>query len=419
MSTDWTLVGAVLGAGLLLGGFFLLLLGRRGAQIPAAPPPTNLRDLRAERDQLIDRLRELELDSRDPELVAKERRLLELRAARVLRDLDRAAREAPPASAPPAHSPSTLRGFAWGLGSAVFVALLFVLVLQFSQDRAPGAPPTGAPLGAASPEEQPDPELLALIRRVEGAPENADAKLDLIQGLLARERFVDAWPFIQQLAESHPDSPRRLLYEATVREAMGQWAEARALLERALEGDASLAEAWVRRGLVSFELEDWETAVRSWEEALRLRPDGTSVLEPVIAEARRRMEGGEAAPMQPPTAAGEAPSPVEEGAMHITVELSEAAKARAGEGGFLFVTARPAGVEAGPPVAAKRLPVQDFPLELSLGPGDTMMGQPFPPSARIEARLDRDGDAATRDADDPRAMADGVAPGSALRLVLE
>ena len=48
-----------------------------------------------------------------------------------------------------------------------------------------------------------------------------------------------------------------------------------------------------------------------------------------------------------------------------------------------------------------------------------MMGQPLPARARLEARVDADGDPLTRDASDPAARQDDVAAGSTgLRLVL-
>ena len=48
------------------------------------------------------------------------------------------------------------------------------------------------------------------------------------------------------------------------------------------------------------------------------------------------------------------------------------------------------------------------------------MGQPLPAHARLEARVDSDGDPLTRDAKDPKAQLDGVTAGSSrLRLVLQ
>src|SRR5690606_25641256 len=327
----------------------LLLRGRRSAPATEAATHSSLGDLHAERDLLLERLRALEFDEGDPEAVAAERRALELRAARVLRAIVRAERAAPAAPVPAAPASSALRGFAWGLGTAAFLGLLVALALHFSKDRSPPAPSMA---GAAMALDA-DPELVGLIARVESEPESVEARLDLIQGLLARERYVDAWPFIQALAATHPDHPRRLLYEATVREAMGHWEIARDLLDRALEGDASLTEAWVRRGLVSFELGDSAAALESWETALRQRPDGRQVLEPVIAEARRRLEEGAPPPARQP-APTRAPSAEAAGeSLHIRIDLSSDARARIGEGGGLFVTARPAGVRAGPAADAK------------------------------------------------------------------
>jgi len=49
-----------------------------------------------------------------------------------------------------------------------------------------------------------------------------------------------------------------------------------------------------------------------------------------------------------------------------------------------------------------------------------MMGQPLPARARVEARIDSDGDPLTRVPTDPSARLDGVAAGSTrLRLVLQ
>jgi hypothetical protein len=81
--------------------------------------------------------------------------------------------------------------------------------------------------------------------------------------------------------------------------------------------------------------------------------------------------------------------------------------------------ARAAGVTAGPPLAVKRLVPSAFPLAFELSDGDSMTGQPLPERVRIEARLDSDGNAATRDPNDPKGALDNVAVGAGgLKLVL-
>jgi hypothetical protein len=84
----------------------------------------------------------------------------------------------------------------------------------------------------------------------------------------------------------------------------------------------------------------------------------------------------------------------------------------------LFVYVRNAHAEVGPPIAVKRLAAV-FPASFDLGQADSMMGQEFPESVAVEARLDSDGNPLTRDPADPRVRIDDVPAGSTgLRLVL-
>ena len=57
---------------------------------------------------------------------------------------------------------------------------------------------------------------------------------------------------------------------------------------------------------------------------------------------------------------------------------------------------REAGFGAGPRSRRKRLPVSSFPVAFEIGEADAMMGQPFPDTLLVEARLDADGDPTTR-----------------------
>ena len=79
---------------------------------------------------------------------------------------------------------------------------------------------------------------------------------------------------------------------------------------------------------------------------------------------------------------------------------------RVPEGAVLFLIARTSG--SGPPVAAKVIPAPEFPLAFELGPEDRMArDMPYEGPFQLTARVDADGDAATRATGDLRGMADG------------
>lgn len=434
--TDWLTPVLVLTVGLVVGVFLAILLtrGRRpaGRSLSAATPEA-IRDLRAEKDALIGQLRELELTGagRSPEQLAIERYQLELRAATVWRDLDRAehTRTESVVTAPQAPAPAGNRWVSAGIwigGIGVFAGALVFALLNATSDRAPGGSLTGnTSIGPTGPGEEarPDPDLVRLMGIVAENPGDHGAHLDLAQAFISRDRLVEAFQVVQAANAIEPGHARALTYEAVVRQAMGMSDRALQLLDAAVEKDPHLAEAWVRRGLSAFEMGQWQKAIDSWEQALKIRPDGQSALGPVIEEAKKRLAGGGGeAHAQAPAPAHPAPAaaPAEDGAVKLVVDLAPEAKGKVPAGATLFVYARPAGVTAGPPIAAKRIPVSGtFPIELTLGPSDSMMGQPFPTPAMIEARLDADGNAMTRDPSDPRAAVDQVSPGGdPVRMVL-
>jgi hypothetical protein len=102
------------------------------------------------------------------------------------------------------------------------------------------------------------------------------------------------------------------------------------------------------------------------------------------------------------------------------VELDPALVGQVSASGILFVFVREAGFGAGPPAAARRFPVTSFPMGFEIGEEDAMMGQAFPDTLLVEARLDADGDPTTRPPTDPKARLDDVKAGSrTVRLVLK
>jgi hypothetical protein len=85
----------------------------------------------------------------------------------------------------------------------------------------------------------------------------------------------------------------------------------------------------------------------------------------------------------------------------------------------LFVIARSTGT--GPPLAVKRMPAGPFPLDFEIGPGDVMIeGRPFTGPIQLSARIDADGDPASRGPTDLAGIADAtVEPGaSGVEIVL-
>ena len=113
-----------------------------------------------------------------------------------------------------------------------------------------------------------------------------------------------------------------------------------------------------------------------------------------------------------------APAPVSNSRISGTIELDAAAASRVTVPTIVFVIARAEGAREHP-VLAKRLDVQSFPIPFTLGPEDSMMGQIPSGHLELEARVDRDGDAMTREAGAPAGQLPSIQLGNSnLRLVL-
>jgi hypothetical protein len=152
------------------------------------------------------------------------------------------------------------------------------------------------------------------------------------------------------------------------------------------------------------------------------QPDLSRIF-PAGAEESERLRGAMETPQLPP-APGEGPRGADAFAeappIRGVVRLAEGVGEGAGERAVLFVIAR--GGAAGPPLAVKRFPAPAFPLDFELGPGDRMLKTlPFAGELRLSARLDGDGDAASRQPGDLQGEAPGTfEPGdSGVTIVLD
>lgn len=94
-----------------------------------------------------------------------------------------------------------------------------------------------------------------------------------------------------------------------------------------------------------------------------------------------------------------------------TIELDRAIADSASGPVTVFVIARDKNGK-GHPMLAKRIDVASFPVKFSLGPEDSMVSQAPPGYVSLEARIDLDQDATTREPGAPATRLESVAIGS-------
>ena len=426
---DWGPAVAVLVAGLAVGALVLWRVMPRGAvsKTPSVVPLTQ-RDLEGKYQALLVQLRELDdaAGKRSPEQIGAERHALEHTAARVLRELEglgnttpaseppkkkKAAAAAPTSAAAPA---TALQGFLWGVGSVAVLGLLFYFVSQQSRARAPGGSVTGeTPTQAAAPPD--DAELRERRAAVEKNPQDVDERLELVRLYLVRQDMMSVFQETQAVLKLQPGNPRALSYQALVRLAMGQAPQAEAMLKQALAKDPKLLDAYLHLMLVYVRSERGADAEKVLKDVSQRFPEQAESFRQLLSEMRARMKDEPRAAQAP--AQGEDPharvgAAPDEKKVSGTLELDPALRASSFAGAIVFVTLREGGFGAGPPLAAKRLPLGAFPMPFEIGASDSMTGEPLPKDLLIEARIDADGDPMTRPRTDPYGSADRVPVGT-------
>ena len=429
--TDWTSAIAILGAGLIIGILFIVFYGRRKSA--SINVDLERKDLEAKRDALIAQLRALPDDAVD------EHARLERETANVLRRLDErgvaaASQPAEPATgrrppAPASMNPA-IKGFLWGAGSFAALGALAYFVMQSATPR---EPQQTAPMAQAQQQQQPpDAFVQQLEAAVQKDPDNAALRNDLAQAYLERDNLMGVFEQTKVVLAKNPNDSRALTFQALVRMAMGEGQAAMSMLQQATKIDPKNLDGWVALAWVHAQNGQMKEAEASIAEAIKVSPGDKARLEEVLQQMKGHSQqqqpasqqaGGELPAGHPPVggeppamaaAAAPAAAPGDGKNVRVTLNLDAAATTRTG---IVFVMAR--GPSGGPPVAVKRLLATNFPLTVDLGAADSMMGQPLPATFRLEARLDTDGDAATKPPTDPKAALDGVAPGAVVTLSLK
>ena len=463
-AVDWTPALVILAIGLALGAFFVFRARRAARSAAALGSPADLerRDLEGQREALLAQLRELEDTSAKltAEQLQSQRGALELELARVLRALDQqggvtrrpaaASAEAVPAvpaaaAAAPASPGSSVKGFLWGVGSMAAVAGLFLWVSRSAEVRQQGAPPTGQGMGAGPSQQAPQSgpatdEERQLQARVDQNPEDLEARLQLGEAYLRRGDLMGVWNESKYVIDRQPDDPRAQMLQAIARTAMGQPEMAAQLLEKAVAKAPEMEEAHLQLGRAYLIMGREKDAERAFAAARQRFPEDAPEISRIYEELKQQIAsegaglpqgenphakvGAPGAPAaQPAAAAQPAPAAAPNGPTRRVagqIEIDPALLAQVAPGSVIYVMARPAGETGGPPVGVVRLPATGFPVSFELGDGQSMSGAPLPDQLRLEARVDKDGNAATKDPDDPRAVLDNVGLGRAdVKLVLK
>ena len=414
--TDWLSAGGMILSGLIVGFMFWY-----GMKSRAPKPDVERLDLEAKRDVLLQQLRELKETGGSVE----EQRRLERETADVLRALDK--RKAVPPKTAAAAAPvaadvniaaltraASIRGFIWGAAS---VAVLGGIGWFVTEKATPKTETASAPMASApqsQQQQQPDPALQQIEAAVAKSPDDLEMRNQLAKAYLERENLMGVFEQTKYILARTPDDARALTYQALVRMSMGQRDPAAEMLRHAIKSDPQLLDAYVALAWDDIQRGKTAEAEAQIAEATRRHPEQKARLDDVLSKMKEQAKNP-----APATAAESTPAaaPVSGPSVHVTLTLAGAAPS---PNAVLFVIARAAGQTAGPPAAVKRIAGPTFPLDIDLSAADSMMGQPLPATVRIEARLDSDGDAMTKNPSDPHAVQDGVATnGTKVSLALQ
>ena len=385
MSTDWLSASAMLLSGLIVGIMFLYGMKRRDEK-------TDLerKDLEAKRDALITELR--------TETSPEERTRLELEAAAVLKKLDRgapppsAAKSAKKGAADGGGAPprsSTVVGFLYGAASVAVIGGIAYFVTQSAKPKEEAS----APQAMQAQPQQTDTAVQQLEAAVQRNPSDLNARNDLAKAYLDRENMDAVIQQTQFVLQQKPEDARALTYEALVRISMGQKDAAADMLKRATKSDPDLLDAWVGVAWLNAQEGNTKGAEAAINEAKKRHPDEAQRLDALMMHLK---------PATP-----------------IKITLNVDPGTQVPSNGVIYIMARAAGQESGPPLAVRKVELGAFPLNAEISSADSMSGEQLPAKVHIDVRIDTDGNPMTKSPGDLTAKQDNVAVGQSITLKLK
>jgi len=291
-------------------------------------------------------------------------------------------------------------------------------------DVAAAAPAPGA--SGPSPQQQIEAMVAKLAERLKTTPDDVQGWTMLARSYTVLGRFGEAIPAYARAAELEPNNAGLLADYADAVAAPQQTAnnpQSTALIERALKADPRHFKALALAGSAAFDRGDYAVAISQWQKiAVQLPPDSELAprVQAMIADARGKLAGNDAAPAASTSPQVAAARPAASGAMPAggtsvsgTVTLDPALAAQAAPGDSVFVFARAANGSR-MPLAVQRAQVKDLPLafklddSMAMAPGMTLSSAS---QLTVGARISKSGTAIAQPGDLSGEVT-GVAPGA-------
>ncbi len=261
-------------------------------------------------------------------------------------------------------------------GWPLAIVLAFALPLAgwqlYQRIGSPGILTVKTASNATSPADSPQALQKSLEERVQVNPEDLEAWVLLARLHHELKRFDQAEQAYLKAMKLAPEEPLILVELAENRLfASGQRTfddQSRQWLRDALTMDPQNQKALWLLGLDASQHEQWELAKHYWETLMPQLPAGSEVYAAVLKQLKQVYQQlGE--PVPDTLAKTTAPF-----ALKLLVELDASLQSKLPDNPVLFVFARAAD---GPPmpVAARKLPLGAFPMELTLSDADSLMPQ--------------------------------------------
>ncbi|NIO08976.1 MAG: tetratricopeptide repeat protein [Deltaproteobacteria bacterium] len=220
-----------------------------------------------------------------------------------------------------------------------------------------------------------------------------DALLQQGRDAYAKQNWSQSIDAFKRALAIDPRNPEAHSYMGLILAGAGHSDSALMAFERALSVDPNYALALWGNGMVLYrQKNDLEGARKNFKSLLPLLPPGAE--RQSVLQTLEEINGQR-------TAQAEGTAPVATDSLQGTISMDSKLKAKYQGGGILFIIARRAGGQGGPPLAVKRIPNPVFPLSYSLGKENMMIpGSAFEGKLNLVVRLDKDGDPLTRGAGD-------------------